>query len=151
MRANWMLLLAASVVMVLLVWRGLQPYPMPVAQSLIPPDLPVHAKEKSEGALSILMSRNLWDKNRGQLLGKNEVSELADKAKLEATDSLWRLVGITQKGQQPLALVSSGSEIKTYQSGELLPDGATIIKIDSNAIQIMESGNENSVYLFVGE
>ncbi len=152
MRANRMLLLAGVATVALLAMRWLQPYPMPVAQTVLPPELPTRIMKADTNLLSMLINHNLWDKNRGELSGgtsTNSADEETNAAEENAgLVASWQLLGVSQQGKQPLAVVSGGDEIKSYQPGEQLPDGAKLIKIMPYGIQVKKSGKNESVYLF---
>ena len=142
-----------------LLLQFLQPYPMPAARTILPPELPQISNRLGDDVLSVIKRGNIWHRERESLLvagagGTSGAGEGAEAnsdgaaATEAAPDNSWQLIGVSGEGRQQFAVIDSRLGMSSYQVGETLPDGATVTKIMAFGIQVNRLGQDESVYLF---
>lgn len=147
-------LVFAAAALVLVV-KFVRPYPLPEAQTVLPPQSPAIPRQADEDLLLRMRRNNIWDPEREELVEATsedapDAVEAATEAELAAAQvsSEWRLVAVSLAGDASQAVVKSEQGTSVYQVGDELPDGARVTGIGSTGITVERSGIEESVYLF---
>lgn len=137
-----------------LVWQWSHPYSVPAAQGVKPSAIPLPAT-RQDGALAYILEHNIWDKDRNKLesrlradgsIGTRE--ESAINAAAAEDDHSWQLLGVSQQGPTPIAIVETVTGIENYEVGDELPNGDRINEIMAFGIQISRLGEDENIYLF---
>jgi hypothetical protein len=150
-------LVVAALLLVVLLLQWLKPYPMPESSQVLQPDLPQISHLLSTDTLSLIQQRNIWTRNREPLMSESSVTADGDAAvnpsgqgadSVVETQEIWRLLGVSHEGREPLVVIDNGRTIDTYRLGETLPDGGEIVNIMPFGVELLKAGERNSVYLF---
>jgi len=119
-----------------------------VQHNMTPPQLTKLVENSDNGAmLEQVLAHILWNKQRGALGDSVEATSQS-----QVTSISWSLKGIGhQQLHAPAAVISDGSNVKIYHEGDILPDGALLIRVMPHEIEIEKDGEERNVYLFKNE
>lgn len=126
-------------------WQWSQ-FEMPAKKkTMLPPALQLEQEFDSAVRFESMQNHNLWDKSRGRL-AEDTVTATGEK-KIQAVS--WALKGVgVQQIHAPTAMIAAGAEVKVYHEGDVLPDGALLLRIMANGIVVELNGEERNVYLF---
>jgi len=109
-----------------------------------PPTLPEMTVGDDGELLQTVLTQVLWDENRGVI--KDDRQEIS---KVEAQiDTSWKLMAISNVGENAIAVVRVGDEIQRIKQGEAFPDGAVLLEVSQNSIKFERDDVILNGYLF---
>lgn len=89
-----------------------------------------------------ILQRDIFNKNGGNLVFEQHRTSSAKTAKATKAPSKWTLLGTISGGATPLATLHADGQSETYRLNEKLPDGAVLVLVDRNQVELLYPNGE---------
>jgi hypothetical protein len=83
-----------------------------------------------------------------ELTGRYETTKTSRGRRAKKDPNAWELRGVIFVGDAGLALIQQGGKVRRYRAGDRLPDGRSLLAVDTGGIRVEQSGQVREFLLY---